>query len=189
MDQVGKLAAEDSQKQSFSGMFSTTLLHLPFIVHFRECHSKRVACDMFHKRYNVTHYAGDCPMPPKKTTTLNLRVDPAIKGAIPAVDVTDEVDAASGTVLEKIADMITLTTPGSTAPDARTHFSKLCHNSSVKKTVCWNDIENFTIYEVVHAAKIPALEAMDFLYLRDIPDDFDLSDRDRRNVTRINRND
>ena len=79
MDVVGKLAAEHAQKQSLMGMFSTTLLHFPFIVHFRECHSKSVACDMFHKRYNVTHNAKDCPMPPKKTTTLNLRVDPAIK--------------------------------------------------------------------------------------------------------------
>lgn len=103
------------------------------------------------------------------------------------VDVTDEVETASSSVEGNVADMIALVNPDSTAPDARAHFSKLCHNCNFKKTVCWKDIDDFTIYDVVHAAKIHALESMGVLYLRDIPNDFDLSDRDRRNIERINR--
>jgi hypothetical protein len=33
-------------------------------------------------RYNVTYTTGSPPMSPRKTTTLNLRVDPAIKEAL-----------------------------------------------------------------------------------------------------------
>ncbi len=102
------------------------------------------------------------------------------------IDVTDKVNAASDPVANNVESMLTLTHPGSIAPDARANFSKRCHACNFKKTVCWKEIDDFTIYDVIHASKIPALEAMNVLYLRDIPDDFNLNDRDRRNVTRIN---
>ena len=111
---------------------------------------------------------------------------PDIGSIFNRVDVTTEVDAASIFVADNVEPMLALTHPDSIAPEARAHFSKLCHGCNFKKTVCWKDIDDFTIYDVIHAAKIPDLEEMDILYLRDIPDDFNLNDRDRRNVTRIN---
>lgn len=111
---------------------------------------------------------------------------PDISSIFNCIDVTAEVDTASISVADNVERMLALTNPGCTAPDARAHFSKRCHDCNFKKTVCWKDIDDFTIYDVIHAANIPALEAMDILYVRDIPDDFNLNDRDRRNVTRIN---
>ena len=52
--------------------------------------------------------------------------------------------------------------------------------------MCWQGIDGFTIYDVVHAFKIPGLEELDVLYLKDVPDDYPLSTRDRTNVDRIN---
>jgi hypothetical protein len=111
---------------------------------------------------------------------------PDVNSIFNRIDVTAEVDAASSAVSDNVERMLALTNPGCAAPDAREHFAKRCKDCNFKKTVCWKDIDGFTIYDAIHATKIPTLEAMNILYLRDIPNDFNLNDRDRRNVTRIN---
>lgn len=112
---------------------------------------------------------------------------PDIKGLFRTVDVTTEVLAASESVAKNVAHMQPLTEEGCVAPDARVCFSKNCHLCAFKKTVCWKGIEGFTIYDVIHASKIPSLEAMGVLYVNDIPDSFELSGRDKKNVDRIKR--
>ena len=102
------------------------------------------------------------------------------------VDVTEEVNAISDLVEDKVAAMVPHARKGSEAPDARPLFSRKCHKCNFKNTVCWQGIEGFTIYDVVNAPKIPALEAKDVLYLKDVPDDYTLSDGIRANVDRIN---
>ncbi len=104
-----------------------------------------------------------------------------------SVDVTDKVEVASTLVADNVERMLPQTIPGCTAPDASALFSKSpCGDCNFKKTVCWKGVDGITIYDVIHATKVSALKGMDILYLRDIPDDFKLNDRDRRNVTRIN---
>ena len=102
------------------------------------------------------------------------------------VDVTEKVNAISDLVEDKVAAMVPHAQQGSEAPDARPLFSKKCHKCNFKNTVCWQGIEDFTIYDVVNVAKIPALEEQDVLYIKDVPDDYTLSARDRTNVDRIN---
>jgi hypothetical protein len=102
------------------------------------------------------------------------------------VDVTEEVNAIVDLVEDNVAAMVPHAQSGSKAPDARALYSRKCHECNFKKTVCWQGIEGFTIYDVVNAPKIPALKAKDVLYLKDVPDDYTLSDAIRANVDRIN---
>jgi len=111
---------------------------------------------------------------------------PDVSSIFSSVDVTSQVDEAVPIVTDNVKIFLTLTNPGCTAPVPRAHLSKRCHDCNFKKTVCWKDIDKPTIYDVIHATKIPTLEEMDILYLHDIPDDFNLNARDRKNVTRIN---
>jgi hypothetical protein len=77
---------------------------------------------------------------------------------------------------------------GSDAPEARPLFSKSCLDCPFKETVCWKDIEDLTIYEVINASSLPALEAEGILYVKDVPAEqieHTLNKKDRANVLRI----
>ena len=111
---------------------------------------------------------------------------PDVASVFKEVDVTEEVNAAVQVVGDNVAAMVPLAQPGSAAPDARPLFSKTCHDCDFKKTVCWKDINEPTIYDVIDVRKIPGLEAQGVFYVKDIPDDYDLYANDRRNVDCMN---
>jgi hypothetical protein len=102
-------------------------------------------------------------------------------------DVTERVNLACEDVPARVEWMKELALPGSEAPDARKYFSKICHDCEFKTTVCWRGIDEPTIYDVVHATRIPLLEAEGIFYLKDIPADTELSSANRRHVNLINR--
>ena len=112
---------------------------------------------------------------------------PDVPSVFKQVDVTDEVDTAAQLVGDNVAAMLPFAQPGSQAPEARPLFSKVCHDCNFKKTVCWRGIDEPTIYDVIRVDKLAGLKAMDVLYLKDVPDDYALSPRDRANVDRINK--
>jgi hypothetical protein len=76
---------------------------------------------------------------------------------------------------------------GAPAPEARPLFSRNCLDCPFQHTVCWQGIEDFTIYEVINAKSLPALEFEGFLYVDDIPPAqlVNLNKKDRANVERI----
>jgi hypothetical protein len=111
---------------------------------------------------------------------------PNVSSVFKQVDVTEEVNAAVQVVGENVAAMLPFAQPGSAAPEARPLFSKICHGCNFKNTVCWKGIIEPTIYDVVNVRKISGLVAQDVLYVKDIPDDYDLYAKDRRNVDCMN---
>ena len=111
---------------------------------------------------------------------------PDVESVFSTVDVTNEVNVAVQSVADNVAPMVPLAQPGSSAPDARPLFSKLCHDCNFKDTVCWQGINEPTIYDVIDKRKLAGLEAMDVLYVKDIPDDYELYAKDRENVDRMN---
>lgn len=111
---------------------------------------------------------------------------PDVPSIFKQVDVTEEVNTAFQVVGENVAAMTPYAQPCSSAPDARPLISKVCHDCSFKKTVCWTDISEPTIYDVVDKRKIPGLKAQDVFYVKDVPDDYELYANDRRNVDCMN---
>ena len=111
---------------------------------------------------------------------------PDVPSIFTEVDVTAEVDVAFESVAANVAAMLPLAQPGSAAPEARPLISKLCHDCDFKTTVCWTDISEPTIYDVVDKRKIAGLEAQDVFYVKDIPDSYELYKGDRRHVDCMN---
>lgn len=111
---------------------------------------------------------------------------PDVPSIFNQVDVTEAVNVAVQEVGDSVAAMIPLAQPGSAAPEARPLFSKTCHDCDFKNTVCWKEISEPTIYDVIDVRKIPGLQAQDVFYVKDIPDDYALYKADRRNVDCMN---
>jgi len=101
-------------------------------------------------------------------------------------DVTDRVNAALRAVPKELPPMLAIADSRGEAPNPRDWYSKACHECEYKQTVCWNGIDEPTIYDVVNARKLEALKAMGILYVKDIPSDFELSATDRRHVDCMN---
>lgn len=97
-------------------------------------------------------------------------------------DVTERVDTAVKLVPEQLAPMLEIASLRNKRPAFEDCISKECHDCEFKKTVCWTDISEPTIYDIIDKRKIPALKAEDVLYVQDIPGDFDLYKGDRRHV-------
>ena len=113
---------------------------------------------------------------------------PDVASIFTLVDVTKEVDDWYPDVEPALEAMLPLMVKGSAAPEARPLFSKNCLDCPFKETVCWKDIEEFTIYEVINASSLPALEAEGVLYVKDVPAERieqSLNKKDRANVLRI----
>ena len=111
---------------------------------------------------------------------------PDVPSLFQHVDVTAAVDAIVPDVDGHAAAMVPLAQSGSVAPAARPWFSKRCNDCQFQQTVCWREIDQPTIYDFIRTDRIADLEALNVLYLKDIPDDFPLSGRDRASVDRIN---
>lgn len=97
-------------------------------------------------------------------------------------DVTEQVDAYVPGVPERLSAMLEIASSRSSRPKAEDWYSKECHNCEFKKTVCWKDINEPTIYDVVHVSKIAPLKVQDVFYVKAIPPDFPLSKTDRGHV-------
>jgi hypothetical protein len=97
-------------------------------------------------------------------------------------DVTDRVDEAVKLVPEQVAPMLKIANSKDARPAFRECISKECHECEFKKTVCWTEISEPTIYDVIDKRKIPALEAENIFYVREIPKDFALYKGDRGHV-------
>jgi len=110
---------------------------------------------------------------------------PDIASIFTLVDVTDDVNDWYPNVEHELEHMHPLMLSGAPAPDSRENFSKTCLNCQFKETVCWRDIDGLTIYDVINARSLPALEELDVLYIEDIPQDLILNKKDRTNVDRI----
>ena len=113
---------------------------------------------------------------------------PDVASIFTLVDVTKEVDDWYPDVEPALETMRPLMVKGSVAPEARPLFSKSCLDCPFKETVCWKDIEDFTIYEVINASKLPILEAAGVLYIKEVPREaieHTLNKKDRANVERI----
>jgi len=100
-------------------------------------------------------------------------------------DVTDRVNAAVEEVPAQLKPMLKIAESRGQPPDARDCITKKCHKCEFKKTVCWKDITEPTIYDVVHVSKIPALKALDVFHVKDIRNDFGLNNTDRGHVDRM----
>lgn len=111
---------------------------------------------------------------------------PDVQSVFKQKDVTDEVNAAVQVVGDNVAAMLPYAQQGSAAPDFRPLISKTCHGCNFKNTVCWKDIDEPTIYDVIDIRKIPGLKEQDVFYVKEIPDDYDLYANDRRNVDLMN---
>jgi hypothetical protein len=103
-------------------------------------------------------------------------------------DVTDRVDLAVQAIPEKLEPMLEIAKSRDKLPAFDDCISKECHKCEFKKTVCWKDISEPTIYDVIDKRKIPDLKAQDVFYVKDIPDDFGLYAKDRRHVDCMNSN-
>jgi hypothetical protein len=97
-------------------------------------------------------------------------------------DVTGRVDAYVPEVPEALSPMLEIAASRSNEPNIKDWYSKECHECEFKKTVCWKNIDEPTIYDVVNVSKISQLEAQGIFYVKDIPTDFLLSKTDRRHV-------
>ena len=64
--------------------------------------------------------------------------------------------------------------------------TKECRKCEFKETVCWKDITEPTIYDLVDARKIPLLRAEGVFFAKDIPPNFELNNTNRRNVNCVN---
>ena len=113
---------------------------------------------------------------------------PDVASIFKLVDVTDEVNGWMPNVEPALETMRPLMVKGSAAPEARPLFSRKCVDCQFKETVCWKDIDGFTIYDVINASSLPALEAEGVLYINDVSDEQKeqtLNKKDRANVDRI----
>ncbi|HDH08313.1 MAG TPA: DUF2779 domain-containing protein [Gammaproteobacteria bacterium] len=113
---------------------------------------------------------------------------PDVASIFKLVDVTEEVNDWTPNVEPALEIMRPLMVKGSAAPEARPLFSRKCHDCPFKETVCWKDIDGFTIYDVINASCLPALEAEGILYINDISEEQKeqtLNKKDRANVDRI----
>ena len=112
---------------------------------------------------------------------------PDVASIFNLVDVTEQVKHWLPDVEPALEAMRPLLVQGSTAPEARPLFSRVCHDCPFKKTVCWHGIEGFTIYDVINARYLPALELEGILYIDDITAEQieNLNKKDRANVIRI----
>ena len=97
-------------------------------------------------------------------------------------DVTDRVEVAAKLVPEQLLPMLEIATSRGKRPAFEDWISKECHDCEFKKTVCWTEISEPTIYDIIDKRKIPALEAESIVYVREIPGDFDLYKGNRRHV-------
>ncbi len=100
-------------------------------------------------------------------------------------DVTERVNLAAQQVPDQLAPMLEIADSRDSRPVFEDWISKDCNDCEFKKTVCWTDISEPTIYDFIDKRKIAALEAEDILYIRDVPSDFDLYQKDRRHVDRM----
>ncbi|NOY17777.1 MAG: DUF2779 domain-containing protein, partial [Gammaproteobacteria bacterium] len=113
---------------------------------------------------------------------------PDVASIFKLVDVTEEVNDWCPNVEPSLETMRPLMLKGSAAPEARPLFSRKCVDCQFKETVCWKDIDGFTIYDVINARSLPALEAEGLLYIKDISNEQKeqtLNKKDRANVDRI----
>jgi Domain of unknown function(DUF2779) len=110
---------------------------------------------------------------------------PDLASIFTLVDVTGEVDEWYPNVEPSLVAMRPLMVSGALAPEARPNFSKYCMGCQFKETVCWTDVDGITIYDVINARSLPALEELDVLYIEDVPQELMLNNKDRTNVDRI----
>ena len=113
---------------------------------------------------------------------------PDVASNFTLVDVSKEVDDWYPDIEPALETMRPLMVEGSDAPEARPLFSRNCLDCPFKDTVCWQGIDEITIYEVINASKLPILEAAGVLYIRDVPREVieqSLNKKDRANVERI----
>jgi hypothetical protein len=101
-------------------------------------------------------------------------------------DVTDRVDAAVQSVPDQLSPMLDIAASRDVKPDATDWYSKECNKCEFRKTVCWADITEPTIYDVIDARKIDLAKAANVFYVRDIPGDLEIFPKDRKHVDRIN---
>ncbi len=101
-------------------------------------------------------------------------------------DVTDRVDLALQEVPDQLAPMIEIARSENARPEFMDCVTKGCHKCEFKQTVCWTDITEPTIYDLVDARKIPLLRAEGVFYAKDIPPSFELNNTNRRNVNCVN---
>jgi hypothetical protein len=113
---------------------------------------------------------------------------PDIASLFTLVDVTEEVNSWLPEVEPALAVMRPLLVESAPAPEARPLFSRKCLDCPFQRTVCWQGIDDFTIYDVINARSLSALEEQDVLYITDITDtqkEQNLNARDQSNVERI----
>jgi hypothetical protein len=101
-------------------------------------------------------------------------------------DVTDRVNVAVQAITDQLAPMIEIAASRDKKPSVEDWYSKECKKCEFRKTVCWTDITEPTIYDVIDARKIGLVEAEDIFYVRDIPDDLEIYSKDRKHVDCIN---
>jgi len=107
---------------------------------------------------------------------------PDARSIFQSEDVTDRVDLALQEVPDQLAPMLEIANSKDARPEFMKSVSKKCKDCEFKKTVCWKDISEPTIYDVIRAEKIPLLRADDIFYIKDVPHNFKLSATNRRDV-------
>lgn len=112
---------------------------------------------------------------------------PNVTSIFKLIDVTEEVNDWIPNIEPALEVMRPLMTKGSDAPEARPLFSRKCVDCPFKESVCWKDIDGFTIYDVINTHSLSALKSEGILYIKDIPGDQlkTLNKKDRANVDRI----
>ena len=107
---------------------------------------------------------------------------PDIDSYFSEVDVTAAVASRLSQVATDLIDLMPLLDEGSPCPDVI--FSKVCTKCDLQYH-CWQGIEKPTIYDVIDARKIAAMENDGIFYIDDIPTDYELSASVRTLVDRM----
>ena len=99
-------------------------------------------------------------------------------------DITESVNKEYPSIDNELEWMAAFLKEGVAAPDAEDCYSKQCLKCQFKK-VCWEGIDDITIYDVINVRKLADLKDLGVLYIKDVPDDFNLSPTEKVHVGRI----